>query len=69
MSWKKALTIGTLLTGATAVGIHLLNKAIYLSAVAEHLLKPSAETYYDWKFGKYIIRNGVKARPCSSSMT
>ena len=62
MSWKKALTIGTLLTGATAVGIHLLNKAIYLSAVAEHLLKPSAETYYDWKFGKvYYTKRGEGA--------
>lgn len=59
MSWKKALTITTILAGATSVGIHLINKAIHISATMDHLLKPASETYYDWKFGKiYYTKQG-----------
>lgn len=76
MSWKKTLTISTLLAGATAVGIHLLNKAIHVSATIEHMLNPVSETYYNWKFGKIYYEKVGSGKPillihdlntCSSS--
>ena len=63
MSWKKALTITTILTGATSVGIHLINKAIHISATIDHLLSSSSETYYDWKFGKIFYTKQGQGTP------
>lgn len=63
MSWKKILTITTVLAGATSVGIHLINKAIYISATIDHLLKPETETYYDWKFGKIFYTKQGQGTP------
>lgn len=63
MSWKKTLTISTLLAGATAVGIHLLNKAIHVSATIEHMLNPVSETYYNWKFGKIYYEKVGSGKP------
>ena len=63
MSWKKALTITTILAGATSVGIHLINKAIHISATMDHLLKPASETFYDWKFGKIFYTKQGQGTP------
>ena len=63
MSWKKTLTISTLLAGATGVGIHLLNKAIHVSATIEHMLNPVSETYYNWKFGKIYYEKVGSGKP------
>lgn len=63
MSWKKVLTITTMLAGTTAIGIHLLNKAIHVSATIEHLLNPVSETYYNWKFGKIYYKKEGNGSP------
>ncbi len=63
MSWKKVLTITTVLAGAASVGIHLINKAIYVSATIDHLLKPKTESYYDWKFGKIFYTKQGQGDP------
>lgn len=63
MSWKKALTITTLLAGAASIGIHLINKTIYISATLDHLLDPVTETYYDWKFGKIFYTKQGQGTP------
>lgn len=63
MSWKKNLTIGTLLAGATALGIHMINKAIYLSATLDNLLNHTPETYYEWKFGKIFYTKQGEGKP------
>ena len=60
---EKVLTITTVLAGATSVGIHLINKAIYISATIDHLLKPETETYYDWKFGKIFYTKQGQGTP------
>lgn len=63
MSWKKNLTITTLLAGATAFGIHMINKVIYLSATLDNLLNHAPETYYDWKFGKVFYTKQGEGNP------
>lgn len=56
MSWKKNLTITTILTGTTTIGIHLINKAVYLSATLDNMLSHTPENYYEWKFGKIFYQ-------------
>lgn len=63
MSWKKNLTITTILAGTTAIGIHLINKAIYVSATLDNLLSHTPENYYDWKFGKIFYRKAGNGKP------
>lgn len=63
MSWKKNLTITTILAGTTAIGIHLINKAIYLSATLDNLLETTPETYYEWKFGKIFYQKKGSGKP------
>lgn len=63
MSWKKNLAITTALVGASAVGIHLINKVIYLSATLDNLLNNPSETYYEWRFGKIYYTKQGKGKP------
>lgn len=63
MSWKKNLTITTILAGTTAIGIHLINKAIYLSATLDNLLSHTPENYYEWKFGKIFYQKNGSGKP------
>lgn len=59
MSWKKNLAIVTALAGATALGIHAINKFIYFSATLDNLLNNPSGTYYEWRFGKiYYTKHG-----------
>lgn len=63
MSWKKNLTITTALVGTTAVGIHMINKFIYLSATLDNMLNSNSETYYDWRFGKIYYKKYGEGKP------
>lgn len=63
MSWKKNLTITTILAGTTAIGIHLINKAVYLSATIENLLSHTDGNYYEWKFGEIFYQKKGNGKP------
>ena len=63
MGWKKNLTLTTLLTGSAAIGIHLINKAIYLSSIVDNKLNNSGGNYYDWKFGKIFYEKTGEGKP------
>lgn len=63
MGWKKFLTVTTILAGTTSIGIHLINKAVYISATIDHLLKPVSDTYYEWKFGKMFYTKQGEGSP------
>lgn len=52
MSFKKKFTTGTALLTTTAIGLHMINKAIYLSATLDNLLINPSGSYYEWRFGK-----------------
>lgn len=63
MSWKKNLTVATILAGTTTLGIHMINKAIHLSATFDNLLGNSSENYYDWKFGRIFYKKKGTGKP------
>ena len=63
MGWKKKITLTTLLTGSAALGIHLINKAIYLSSIVDNALNNSDGNYYEWKFGKIFYEKTGEGKP------
>lgn len=63
MGWKKKITLTTLLTGSAAIGIHLINKTIYLSSIVDNNLNNSDGNYYEWKFGKIFYKKTGNGKP------
>ena len=63
MSWKKNLTVLTSLAGAASIGIHLINKTIYLSATSDKNLDTNEGNYYNWKFGNIFYTKQGEGKP------
>ena len=58
----KLLTAGVLFTAAAGV-IHIVNHAIFTTATLKDLLKSSANSYYDWRFGKVYYKKKGHGSP------
>jgi len=76
MSWKKKLATYTLLTVTVGTTVHLINKFINTSAIANNLLKVKNDDIYHWRFGDIYYEKTGEGSPillihdmntCSSS--
>lgn len=59
-SVKKKLITLSLLTGGTALTIHLLNKVIAASGTIKNILNSDEENYFKWRYGNvYYTKQGA----------
>lgn len=62
-NWKKKLLTISILTIASTLIMHIINKMISASAVIKNLLSNTQGNYYDWKFGKIYYKKSGHGAP------
>lgn len=59
MGKKRKLLVAAALATAVVSGVHIINRAIFLSSTMRERLKGAADSFYEWRFGRiYYTKEG-----------
>lgn len=63
MSWKKKLSLATVLVGTSLGTMHVINRLFTYIATADNMLNKENFEYYEWRFGKIAYKKTGHGSP------